>query len=407
MYILDNIKLATRTFRTRKLRTFLTILGISVGIAAILFLVSLGYGLQMVLLEKITRLDTLLTLDVNTPSASMIKLDQALVDELATMPNVTEVSPLRTVMSNCKLGEVSSQVSFSAINTDYFRLGGIELLEGEIYEGDHDNKVILSQGALTSLGITEAKDAIGKELSITLIVSPQADSSSAREDSLIDGSDIVPIEEKIIISGVVEDEANSFGFIPIGWTNDLNISSFDNVKVKVSDQDFLAGTMNAIIGRGLSVMALSDTIDQANKIFSVIQIVLALFGLVALAVSAIGMFNTMTIALLERTNEIGIMKAIGASNRDIKFLFLVESILIGFLGGLGGLIIGIGGTKIVNIAFNVMASRLGGQSMNVFSTPLWFVIFIMSFSTLIGFLTGVYPARRAAKLNPLMALRYK
>jgi putative ABC transport system permease protein len=128
---------------------------------------------------------------------------------------------------------------------------------------------------------------------------------------------------------------------------------------------------------------------------------------VALAVSAIGMFNTMTIALLERTNEIGIMKAIGASNSDIRLLFLVESILIGFFGGLGGLIIGIGGTKVINLFFNVFASRMGGQSMEIFYTPMWFVAFIMIFSTLIGFFTGVYPARRAEKLNPLMALRYK
>jgi putative ABC transport system permease protein len=407
MYILDNIKLATRTFRTRKLRTFLTVLGISVGIAAILFLVSLGYGLQRVLLEKITRLDTLLTLDVTTPNSSMLVLDQQLVDDLSKLPNVTEVSPLRTVISNCKLENISSQVSFSAVNTDYFRLGGIELVAGEIYKEGNDNKVVLSQGALTSLGITEASEAIGKELEVTLIISSQVENGLAKEENLTDGSDVVPIEEKFFISGVIEDEANSFGFIPVEWTNNLNINSYDNVKVKVSDQKFLEEAMSTIIARGLSVMALSDTIDQANKIFSVIQIVLALFGLVALSVSAIGMFNTMTIALLERTNEIGIMKAIGASNRDIRFLFLVESILIGFFGGLGGLVIGMGGTSLTNFAFNVLASRLGGQAMNVFYTPLWFIIFIMSFSTLIGFFTGVYPARRAAKLNPLMALRYK
>lgn len=408
MYIFDNVKLATRTFRTRKLRTFLTVLGIGVGIGAILFLVSLGYGMQRVLLEKITKLDTLLTLDVNTSDSSVVKLDQNLIETLAKLPNVSEVSPLRTVMSNCKFGEVSSQVNFSAVSSDYFRLGGVELLAGDVYNGSKDNKVVLSQGALISLGITDTKEALGKDIKITLVLSPQSnDETAAKDDSLIDGSDIIPIDETFIISGVIEDEANSFGFIPIGWTDNLGILSYDNVKVKVAEQGFLEETRRAIIERGLSVVALSDTIDQANKIFSVIQIVLALFGLVALAVSAIGMFNTMTIALLERTNEIGIMKAIGASNRDVQFLFLTESILIGLFGGLSGLAIGLGGTSMVNAAFNVMASRLGGQSMNIFYTPMWFIIFIISFSTLIGFLTGVYPATRASKLNPLMALRYK
>ncbi|MEI8103803.1 MAG: FtsX-like permease family protein [Candidatus Moraniibacteriota bacterium] len=408
MFIIDNVKLATRTFRTRKLRTFLTVLGIGVGIGAILFLVSLGYGMQRVLLEKITKLDTLLTLDVNTPDASVVKLDQDLVNSLTQLPNVSEVSPLRTVMSNCKFGEVSSQVNFSAVSSDYFRLGGVELLSGDVYNGNHDNKVVLSQGALISLGIADVKDALGKDIKITLVLSPQVnDKTDNKEASLIDGSDVIPLEETFTISGVIDDEANSFGFIPIGWTDNLGISSYDNVKVKVVEQSFLENTRNAIIERGLSVVALSDTIDQANKIFSVIQIVLALFGLVALAVSAIGMFNTMTIALLERTNEIGIMKAIGASNRDVQFLFLTESILIGLFGGLSGLAIGLGGTSLVNAAFNVMATRLDGQAMDIFYTPMWFIIFIISFSTMIGFLTGVYPARRASKLNPLMALRYK
>jgi putative ABC transport system permease protein len=407
MFIVDNIKLATRTFRTRKLRTFLTVLGISVGIGAILFLVSLGYGMQRVLLEKITRLDALLALDVNTPNASIVKLDDALIGDLSELPHVTEVSPLRNVLSNCKYGDISSQVNLSAVGGEYFRLGGVELAAGKAYENDNDKKIILSRGALTSLGISDVESALGKEMDVTLIISSQSAGMEAKEDGLIVGSDMVHLDQTFIVSGIVDDESNSFGFLPVRWTDGLGIDSYDNVKVKVEDQAFLEATRSALLEKGLSVMALSDTIDQANKIFSVIQIVLALFGLVALAVSAIGMFNTMTIALLERTNEIGIMKAIGASNRDIKLLFLVESILIGFFGGLGGVLIGIGGTSGVNMVFNVLAARLGGQSMNIFYTPIWFVLFIMGFSLLIGFLTGVYPSQRAAKLNPLVALRYK
>jgi len=210
-----------------------------------------------------------------------------------------------------------------------------------------------------------------------------------------------------VIAGIVADDSGSTGFLPIRFTDDLGIEYYDSVKVKVESQGFLEETRNTLVERGLSVLALSDTIDQANKIFSVIQVVLALFGLVALAVSAIGMFNTMTIALLERTNEIGIMKAIGASKKDIRALFLMESIIIGFSGGLGGVIIGMGSARLVNMVFNILATRLGGQAMDVFHTPLWFILFILGFSFLIGLLTGVYPSQRAAGLNPLVALRYK
>lgn len=405
MFVKDKIKLATRTFRTRKLRTFLTVLGISVGIAAILFLVSLGYGLQIVLLEKITRLDALLALDVSTPNAAVVAMDESLISELSDLPHVTETSPLRSVASTCRSGDISSQVSLSAVDGSYFRLGGADLVAGKAYDSDQDEAVILSQGALASLGFSEPESALGQSVDITLVV--PTSTSETGETDLIGESDMYDLETPFVIVGVAADESNSTGFLPIRYTDGLGIEHYDSVKVKVENQKFLEETRNVLVERGLSVIALSDTIDQANKIFSVIQIVLALFGLVALVVSAIGMFNTMTIALLERTNEIGIMKAIGASKRDIRSLFLVESVIIGFSGGLGGILIGIGATRIVNTIFNMFATRFGGQALEVFHTPVWFILFILGFSFLIGFLTGVYPSRRAANLNPLAALRYK
>ena len=220
-------------------------------------------------------------------------------------------------------------------------------------------------------------------------------------------NEVIPLDQKFIISGIVEDSSESSGFIPSGWTVGLTPDAYDEVKVKINDQSNLEAVRHAIIEGGFSVLALTDTVDQANKIFSIIQIILALFGIVALTVSAIGMFNTMTIALLERTNEIGTMKAIGASNREIQFLFLTESLAIGFLGGVGGVIIGFGGSYLANFAFNLLAKNLGGQTVQIFYTPIWFIIFILSFSAIIGFITGIYPATRASRLNPLVALRYK
>jgi len=406
MFIKDKIRLATRTFRTRKLRTFLTVLGISVGIAAILFLVSLGYGLQVVLLEKITRLDALLALDVSTPNAAVVSLDETLINELSEIPHVTQTSPLRSIASVCRFGDVSSQVTLSAVGGSYFHLGGGgDFLVGEAYEGDRDESVVLSRGAIASLGFSEPEDALGKTIGISLVVS--ANESGSNGNDFIGENEIFDLDASFVIGGVVDDASNSVGFLPIRYTDNLGIGYYDSVKVKVENQEFLEETRNMLVERGLSVLALSDTIDQANKIFSVIQVVLALFGLVALIVSAIGMFNTMTIALLERTNEIGIMKAIGASKRDIRSLFLMESVIIGFSGGVGGIVIGVGAARIVNLAFNMLATRFGGQAMDIFHTPLWFILFILGFSFLIGLLTGVYPSQRASGLNPLVALRYK
>jgi putative ABC transport system permease protein len=119
------------------------------------------------------------------------------------------------------------------------------------------------------------------------------------------------------------------------------------------------------------------------------------------------MFNTMTIALLERTQEIGIMKALGATSLDIWNMFLAESVIIGFFGGLGGIIMGMVGGELFNYGINLLAGALGGESIDMFYTPYWFVFLIIIFSTFVGLITGFYPARRAANINALEALRYK
>jgi ABC-type antimicrobial peptide transport system permease subunit len=164
---------------------------------------------------------------------------------------------------------------------------------------------------------------------------------------------------------------------------------------------------DALLSYGLLVSSLSDTVDQANQIFRIVQMILMLFGIIALVVSAIGMFNTMTITLLERTEEIGIMKSIGASDASISAMFFMESAIMGFLGGCMGIFIGwIGGIGF-NAIINFVASKFGGQSVSLFYSPLWFMLSILAFSAIVGFFTGLVPARRASKIDPLDALRYK
>ncbi len=406
MFILDNISIATRNFKTRKLRTFLTILGIAIGIATTLFLVSLGYGLQKILLEKIANSDTLLTLDVSADVSKNEILNQEKVNMLSSLEGVAEVSPIKNVAIIVGTGNVLSSVNFSAVSASFFRLSGMETLTGEKFVGDDDAKIILSTGAAKTLGYSDdPKRIIGQEMDITLIIPEKEGTEEAAE--LITASNTKKLDNKFVVSGLFDDDTNSFGFLPIGWANKEGFDTYEAAKVKVKNKSLLGQVRNDIIGKGFMVQAISDTVDEANKIFMVIQIVLAMFGIVALLVSAIGTFNTMTIALLERTSEIGIMKSIGASNSEIKMLFLSESLLIGFLGGIGGAVIGFGAASLVNFGFNFMAKNLGGDAISLFYTPLWFVGFIVAFSTAVGFLTGVYPAIRASKINPLVALRYK
>jgi putative ABC transport system permease protein len=218
---------------------------------------------------------------------------------------------------------------------------------------------------------------------------------------------IVEKETRFTIAGVIANDLESFVYIPLVSIKDVGFDTYLETKVKVENVDVMDSVRLAIVEQGFFVSALKDIIEDAQKIFGIIQIVLGLFGLVALAVSAIGMFNTMTVMLLERTNEIGIMRSIGVSRSSVRFLFLMEAMLMGFLGGVGGLLIGMLGGEIFNFGINLLASNLGGEAIDLFVTPVWFIVLIMVFSTVIGFMTGIFPARRAAKLNPLDALRYK
>jgi putative ABC transport system permease protein len=175
----------------------------------------------------------------------------------------------------------------------------------------------------------------------------------------------------------------------------------------VKDTGSLPSVQDEILAKGFAVTALSKTVDQANKIFQGIQGVLAVFGSIALIVSAIGMFNTMTVTLLERTAEIGVMRTIGASSLDIVILFVAEAVIVGLLGGVVGILMGVGIGEIANGLLGVVASKFGGDAVRIFKYPFLFLLFITTFSGVVGFITGLFPARRAAKINPLDAIRYK
>jgi putative ABC transport system permease protein len=389
-------------FRTNRSRTILTILGISVGIGAILFLVSLGYGLQYFVLNSITNSDALLSLDVSTGDLENLKLDKDSIDNISKMNGVDKVSPLFSLQAQMTIDDISSELVVNFTNSDYFRLDGTILEEGDFYtENVKDkNKVIVSSTALQLFNLS-AEDAFGKELKFTLFP-PAKDNEN---QNII--REFIELEQSFEIIGIIEEENSNYVYIPLSVSDQLEIDNYSQLKVKVDTEENLDLVRNEIMEKGFLVSALSDIIEQANQIFAVVQIVLASFGIVALIVSAIGMFNTMTIALLERTQEIGIMKALGATSVDIWGMFLSESVIIGFLGGLGGIAIGMLGGEAFNYGLNMLAGALGGEKIDMFYTPAVFIMVIIFFSTFVGLMTGFYPARRAARINCLEALRYK
>jgi putative ABC transport system permease protein len=395
MRIQDTMKLATRMFRTRPARTWLTILGIGVGIAAVVILVGLGYGLQGVLLEQIVFGDAMLSLNVLTPPSRVILIDKPAIEGFRQLENVEDVAPMASFTSLIRYRDLTSSIMLNGAESKYFRFAGIMAKEGELFEGSRSDSIVLSSAVLKLFNL-EPADMLGQKVSFKVFV-PVEGSEEIKE---------VQIDKEYQVLGIIEDETSLFAYINISeFESKFAIPYYDKARVKVVDRAFLDSVEAEIIADGFLVTALSKTVDQANKIFSGVQIMLALFGGIALVVSAIGMFNTMTVTLLERTKEIGIMRTIGGSPLKIKVMFLTESVLMGSLGGLVGIAIGVGGGLSINFLLSILATKMGGAAMSLFRFPLTFLLFIAVFSMVMGYLTGLFPSKRAGSLNPLDAIR--
>lgn len=413
MLSLDVLRISSRSFKNNRLRTLLTIIGISIGIGAIFFLVSLGYGFQKLILEKIATEDSLLSLDV-TQENEAVKLNQGSVDSIKEIKEVVGVYPLISQDTQIIGNGLTSSAKVNVVNPNFFSLEGMTISKGDFFKEGEADKLVIS---LAALQLLDVNPDLFKDVSITVNVREKEEQESIVTTNEVDSAGnkmtqkmVTPAkytERTYDIGGVIEDLSSSYVYIPDISVSDIQFEDFDKLKVKVDSTKNIDQTRNNIIEKGFFVSSVSETVEQARQIFTIAQIVLSLFGVVALVVSAIGMFNTMTIALLERTQEIGIMKAIGASSLDIWKMFLTESMMIGFFGGFIGVILGFIASQILNFGINWLAGVFGGDRAQLFFIPFWFVIFVIIFSTIVGLITGFYPARRAARLNALEALRYK
>ena len=402
MRIQDLAQLSTRMFKTNPLRTWLTILGMGVGTGAVVVLVGLGFGLQKIILEQIVFGETLLSLGVSTTGVQSLKLTPDTVDSFKKMPEVLDAAPLARFPALVTYKGLTGNVFIQGVEPPYLRYAGITAVEGEVFgaeEAGDTSSIMLSPAVLKLFGIDDIESFVGQKVTFRLLVP---------DPNLPDGVTEVPIDKEYIVRGITKEEGvlNALMMLPELKTH-VGVEEYERIQVRVNTNENLPIVEAKLIEEGYRVTALSKTVEQASKIFQGIQAVLATFGGIALVVSAIGMFNTMTVTLLERTKEIGIMRTIGASPKDVKYLFISESIVVGFMGGVTGIAMGVVFGVTINIFLNIVAGQFGGQAVTLFSFPIGFLVFIAVFSGGVGYLTGVFPARRASTLNPLDAIRYE
>lgn len=400
MFVHDLLKLSTRSFRTNASRTWLTILGMGVGISAVVILVGLGFGLQQILLEQIIFGDSLLSLNVTSPNVRTLGLTAEVVEEFETIDRVEDASPLASYSALMTVDDLTGNVFLQGAEPRYLRYAGIPLVAGQVFgDGAGSKEILLSQATLKLFDFGDDPEAaLGKRVSLRALV-PNNSGTGTTE---------VPLQGEYEVVGVLSEEAAINVMVSLEELSaNFAVNLYERVQVKVDSNEGLGAVETAILEQGYLVSSLQKTVEQANKIFQGLQIMLAVFGSIALVVSSIGMFNTMTVTLLERTKEIGIMRTIGAAPVDIFILFLVESTIIAFLGGVIGIGIGVVIGVALNLTLNALATQFGGVAVSLFAYPLWFIGFIAGFSAVVGFLTGIFPSRRASKINPLDAIRYE
>ncbi len=376
----------------------MTILGISLGTGVVLFLVSLGYGLQYTLIGRlVTTRDSLITIETYYPPDSNLQIGDAELKKLASIPEKTAVSPVAEFPSEIKVIEetvsatstpVAGYLFSRIVQNDYFNLSGLMPDVGKPFSGQ-DDSIVISSAGLKVINMGDAVGVFRKKLALQVLYSDE------KGDTIV-----VPLERPVQIVGIIKDDVSPPYIIVPARLVPTPAPYFQKVFVKARDAEVIETLRDKLIKMGFLVSTHIDLVNQAQKVMNIITIILGVFGVTALLVSAIGMFNTMVISFLERTFEVGIMKAIGATNRDIRNLFLTESLIMGLCGGIGGIIIGTVLGEVSNWGLNFLARSFGGKEILLFIRPLWFQVSIIVFSGFIGIMSGFFPARRATNVSP-------
>ena len=438
---LDLLRLIFGNLSRRKARVALTAIGVVIGTAAVVILVSLAIGLQKNANEQLFGIGDLTQIQVmptyggegqmmGPGGGGPVKIDPqeqelltnfALAD-LRAIPGVESVIPRDYLMAGgmVKYQKMEGGVNIIGIDTADLSNLGLEATEG----GTELGRGAVVIGVMVSNNFYDPKVRPGQEPAsppqlygqqIQLVVSKWDAQGVETRKNL-----------SLRVTGVLKEtrgESDWTIYMPLDqiksineWAMNRRINynkdGYSQVIVKVSEVDQVLDISQQITDMGFQAFTPQSFVQGINNFYRILQVIFGGVGAIALLVAAIGIANTMAMSILERTREIGLMKAVGATNRDVLAIFLGEAAGIGFIGGLGGVIIGwLAGQGLNVIAIVYMASQAGQQggpppSVAVY-TPVWLPLFALIFSTFIGIISGLYPALRAATMIPVLALKYE
>jgi putative ABC transport system permease protein len=445
MRLVDLISLILDNLSRRKTRVALTAVGVIIGTAAVVILVSLGIGLQQNATSQLYGIGDLTQIYVDpvyggdyygidiyspgipgggsgsSPQEKLLTTDG--IAEIASLPGVAYVVPREYFQGYgiLKYNRLETWAGFMGMGIeDVSPLGAVakegstELVPGGIVIGSRVPMNFYDPNTRPGQEMPPPPELMGETLKMTMIKN-DADGNEIRRTVTLRVTGVLAEaqSEHDWSMYLSMDDLTKFNEWFLGKRIDRRVTSYSNAIVKAKDVDQVLDLAEQINELGFRAYTNLTYVQGINSFFLVMQITFGGVGAIALLVAAIGIANTMAMAILERTREIGLMKAIGATNRDVLSIFLGEAAGIGFIGGLGGVSIAWIAGQLINVValayFAGQAAQSGGPPppSTAVVTPLWLPIFALIFATLVGLLSGLYPALRAATLIPINALKYE
>src|ERR1700720_794895 len=473
MKLPDLTELALRNLRESVLRNSLTTVGIAVGVASLVAMLSLGIGLQQLASRRLVKsglFDTVLVTSRRdlrnfgreeqrtgpAPGESRI-LDEPARREIEHLANVLEAYPDIRFITELRYDDKPHLTMVGALPSSARSNDAFDGIQGSFFSSETAAEVILQKSFAEELlgktpqpGTDETRVAelaaplLGKELTMRYAqravaqsqLSGGANAHAGDTAGKAQGStsetaySVISREQKLRIVGIADLDPESMRgptrarvFLPLRLAESLHVMQptdlreisraasdqpvYSSVSVRVKNPSGVQPVEDAIKKMGFNTFSILDASRSIQQFFKVLDVFLGIFGSLALAVAFIGIVNTLVMAILERRREIGIMKAIGASDGDVKRLFFAEAGAMGILGGIVGVALGWAIGQVINLGTNIYLKRQSFPPEHFWSVPWWLVLFAVLFSFLVSLAAGLYPAGRAARLDPVQALRYE
>ena len=449
MRIADYIEQACGNLWKKKLRTFLTTSGVVIGIGALVSMFAFGQGVQRNVTEQFNKLDLFNYINVyargslrgprhhdpdeegwsgpenGTADANAPRLDSGFLEEVQKIEGVEVAFPELRFPAQIRLGDKEQFTLVQVLSAATCR--PMPLRAGRCYDVNEPNELIISDSLLRRLGVNEPSEAIDRPIEIATLT---LDFSLATLWRMVfsRGDQALPIareSHRFTITGVAErmpfggmgdayiqpEAAAGMRKLSVTSISDFfrpaeEVANYPSVTVKVKSVKDVAPVKKELESRGFRTWALMDQLGQMRIGFLIMDMFLIAIGMIGVTVASLGIVNTMVMSILERYREIGIMKAVGATDGDVQRIFLFESGTIGLLGGLLGLILAWIVSMAINTIVNVIMSRQGAPHMDYFRFPWWLCLGAIAFAILISLTAGILPTRRAARVDPVVALRH-